>query len=129
MFKKKKSDEDITAFLGKGAEFTGKLIFSGIVRIDGNFNGEIFSGGTLVIGKGAHVEGDIHVETILVSGDVLGRIEVKERIEIYPPGKIQGNVITPIFVMQEGAIFEGNSKMEASKPGNALRLQGDSSPE
>jgi cytoskeletal protein CcmA (bactofilin family) len=128
MFKKKK-DEDIKAFLGKGAEFTGKLIFNGIVRIDGDFNGEIFGGGTLVIGEGAHVEGDIHVETILVSGDVLGRIEVKQRIEIYPPGKIQGNVITPIFVMQEGAIFEGNSKMEDSKSGNAPRLQGDSSPE
>jgi cytoskeletal protein CcmA (bactofilin family) len=128
MFKKKK-DEDIKAFLGKGAEFTGKLIFSGIVRIDGDFNGEIFGGGTLVIGEGAHVEGDIHVETILVSGDVLGRIEVKERIEIYPPGKIQGNVITPIFVMQEGAIFEGNSKMETSKQGNAIRLQSDSSTE
>ena len=114
MFSKKK-DEEIKAFLGKGAEFTGKLIFSGIVRIDGDFNGEIFGGGTLVIGEGANIDADIHVETILVSGDVHGQIEVKERIEIYPPGKIQANVTTPIFVIQEGAIFEGNSRMENSK--------------
>jgi cytoskeletal protein CcmA (bactofilin family) len=115
MFRKKIKDEEIKAFLGKGAEFTGKLIFSGIVRIDGDFNGEIFGGGTLVIGEGAHVEANINVETILVSGDVHGQIEVKERIEIYPPGKIEGNVITPIFVIQEGAIFEGNSRMVNNK--------------
>lgn len=40
----KKKDEEVKAFLGKGAEFTGKLMFSGIVRIDGDFHGEIFGG-------------------------------------------------------------------------------------
>jgi cytoskeletal protein CcmA (bactofilin family) len=111
---KKKKDEEIKAFLGKGAAFTGKLIFSGIVRIDGDFNGEILGGGTLVIGEGAHVEADINVETILVSGNVQGQIEVKERIEIYPPGRVLGNVKTPIFIIQEGAIFEGTSRMNNS---------------
>jgi cytoskeletal protein CcmA (bactofilin family) len=110
----KKKDEEIKAFLGKGAEFTGKLIFSGTVRIDGNFNGEIFGGGTLVVGEGAHVEADINVESVLISGDVRGQIEVKERIEIYPPGKILGNVTTPIFVIKEGAVFEGTSRMNNS---------------
>jgi cytoskeletal protein CcmA (bactofilin family) len=114
MMLKKKKDEEIKAFLGKGAAFTGKLIFSGIVRIDGDFNGEILGGGTLVIGEGAHVEADINVETVLVSGNVQGQIEVKERIEIYPPGRVLGNVKTPIFIIQEGAIFEGTSRMNNS---------------
>mgnify|MGYP001592992581 CR=1 FL=1 len=35
--KKKKEEEEVRAFLGKGAEFTGKLIFNGSVRIDGDF--------------------------------------------------------------------------------------------
>ena len=43
MWAKKKHVEDTKAFLGKGAEFIGKLIFKGNVRIDGDFQGEIYS--------------------------------------------------------------------------------------
>jgi cytoskeletal protein CcmA (bactofilin family) len=114
MFSKKK-DYDIKAFLGKGAEFTGKLIFNGAVRIDGDFSGEIFGEGTLVVGDGAHIEADVNVTSIIISGDVHGQIECKERIEIYPPGRVLGNVRTPRFIMKEGAVFEGTSRMDSSK--------------
>jgi cytoskeletal protein CcmA (bactofilin family) len=111
----KKKDEEFKAFLGKGAEFTGKLIFSGAVCIEGNFNGEIFGGGTLTVGEGAHVEANINVGGILIYGEVFGQIEVQERIEIYPPGRVLGNVKTPIFIIKEGAVFEGTSRMDNSK--------------
>ncbi|HVO67423.1 MAG TPA: polymer-forming cytoskeletal protein [Syntrophales bacterium] len=111
----KKKDEEVKAFLGKGAEFTGKLIFKGTVRIDGDFNGEIFGEGTLVVGEGAHVEADINVESIMVSGDVHGQIEAGGRIEIYPPGRVLGNIKTPVFIVREGAIFEGTSRMDNGK--------------
>jgi len=115
MFSKKKKDDEIKAFLGKGAEFTGKLIFSGSVRIDGDFNGEIFSEGTLIVGDGAHIEADIKVANIIISGDVHGQIECKDKIEIYPPGRVLGNVKSPRFIITEGAIFEGTSRMESLK--------------
>ena len=44
-----------------------------------------------------------------------GQIEVEERIEIYPPGRVLGNVKTPIFIIKEGAVFEGTSRMDNSK--------------
>jgi cytoskeletal protein CcmA (bactofilin family) len=115
MMSGKKKEEDVKAFLGKGAEFNGKLIFSGIVRIDGDFHGEIFGGGTLVVGEGAHIEADINVENIIISGDVRGQIEVKDKVEIYPPGRVFGNVKTSIFIIKEGAVFEGTSHMDGSK--------------
>ena len=111
----KKKDEEVKAFLGKGAEFTGKLIFKGTIRIDGDFSGEILGEGTLVVGEGAHVEADINVESILVSGDVHGQIEANGRIEIYPPGRVLGNIKTPVFIVKEGAIFEGTSRMDEGK--------------
>ena len=111
----KKKDEEVKAFLGKGAEFTGKLIFKGTVRIDGDFSGEIFGGGTLVVGEGAHVEADINVGSIMVSGDVQGQIEAEGRIEIYPPGRVLGNIKTPVFIVREGAVFEGTSRMDDGK--------------
>jgi cytoskeletal protein CcmA (bactofilin family) len=107
----KKKDEEFKAFLGKGAEFTGKLIFKGAIRIDGDFKGDIFGEGTLVIGEGARAEADIKSDIVLISGEVRGQIEVKDRIEIYPPGRVFGNIKTPTLIIKEGAIFEGNSQM------------------
>ncbi len=39
--KKSRKAKNQGAVLGKGAEFSGKLIFNGSVRIDGDFQGEI----------------------------------------------------------------------------------------
>ena len=113
--KKEKEDQEIKAFLGKGAEFTGKLIFKGAVRIDGDFNGEIFGEGTLIVGEGANIEADVMADCVLISGEICGQIEVKERIEIYPPGRFLGNMKTPVLVIREGAVFEGNSRMGNGK--------------
>ena len=111
MWEKKKESEEIKAFLGQGAEFIGKLIFNGSVRIDGNFQGEIFGQGSLVVGEGALVKADIAVKSVYISGDVQGNIEVKEKFNIHPTGKFLGDVHTPVFIMEEGAFFDGRSLM------------------
>ena len=111
MWEKKKEDEEIKAFLGQGAEFIGKLIFNGSVHIDGSFQGEIYGQGSLVVGEGAMVKANIAVKSIYISGDVQGDIDVKEKINIHSKGKFSGNVQTPVFIMEEGAIFDGRSYM------------------
>ena len=111
MWEKKNEIEEVQAVLGKGAEFIGKLIFDGAVRIDGDFQGEIFGQGSLEIGEGALVKANIAVKAIYIGGDVQGSIEVKEKININSTGKFYGDVHTPIFVMEEGALFDGRSCM------------------
>jgi cytoskeletal protein CcmA (bactofilin family) len=113
--RKKSDDEEVKAFLGKGAEFTGKLMFNGSVRIDGDFKGNIFGSGTLVIGEGAEIEADIRVDSIMVSGDVRGRIDVKKKIQIYSTGKVAGDLNTPVLSVEEGAFFEGTCHMTHSE--------------
>ena len=109
--RKTKEEDEVKAFLGKGSEFDGKLMFSGSVRIDGDFKGEIFGNGTLVIGEGAEVEADIHVDSILISGTVRGQIDVKKSAKIYSSGQLFGDVNTPSFSIEEGAFFEGTCHM------------------
>jgi len=111
MWEKKSEIEEVQAVLGKGAEFIGKLIFDGAVRIDGDFQGEIYGQGSLEIGEGALVKANIAVKAIYIGGDVQGSIEVKEKININSTGKFYGDVHTPIFVMEEGALFDGRSCM------------------
>ena len=113
--KKKREEEEVRAFLGKGAEFTGKLMFNGSVRIDGDFKGSIFGSGTLVIGEGAEIEADIRVDAVMISGDVRGQIDVKKQIRIYSTGKVTGDLNTPLFAVEEGAFFEGTCHMTCSE--------------
>jgi cytoskeletal protein CcmA (bactofilin family) len=101
-------------FIGKGSEFVGKLTFDGTVRIDGKIDGEIFSRGILIVGPDAEVSAKIQVDTVYLSGLVRGNITAGKKIVMKSPGKLYGNIKTPVLVVEEGVIFEGNCKMEGS---------------
>ena len=107
-----KNKNEINAFLGGDTEFEGKLSFKGTVRIDGNFTGEIYTEGTLIVGEAAVVKSDIHVSHIIISGEIHGNIKADNRIEIHAPGKVLGNIQAPAVIIEEGVIFEGNCKMQ-----------------
>ena len=106
---------EINAFLGEGSEFNGKLAFEGTVRLDGKFSGEIFSPGILIVGESAIVKADIHVNTLILSGELTGNIEAKSRVEIHAPGKLYGNIVSPVLVIDEGVIFEGSCTMKSKE--------------
>lgn len=115
MWEKKKQNEEMKAFLGKGAEFVGKMIFNGNVRIDGDFQGEIYGQGSVDVGQGGLVKANIVVNSIYIGGEVQGSVEVKEKINIHSTGKLLGDVRTPVFIMEEGAVFDGRSHMLNAK--------------
>ncbi|MDI6615228.1 MAG: polymer-forming cytoskeletal protein [Syntrophaceae bacterium] len=109
--KRRDVGEDIKAFLGRGAEFNGKLVLNGSVRIDGEFRGEAMGSGTLFIGEGAYAEADIAVDSIVISGEVRGNLDIKEKTEISSTGRLVGNVKTSVLVVREGAVIDGACRM------------------
>jgi cytoskeletal protein CcmA (bactofilin family) len=106
------SPEEISGYLGKEAVFEGKMTFEGVFRLDGKFEGQIFEGGTLIVGETAVVKGKIGVNSIIINGLVEGDVYSKERSEIHSTGKFYGNIVTPILTVNEGGILEGHCKME-----------------
>ena len=107
----RKSAEEITGFLDHGTDLTGELQFSGMLRIDGNFHGSIASGDILAIGEHANVHADIKVGAIEIYGQVFGNVEVERRAEIFPTGKLRGDLQTPVLVVHEGGMIDGRSRM------------------
>jgi cytoskeletal protein CcmA (bactofilin family) len=104
---------EITALLGRGTQFEGKLHFEGRVRVDGIFKGEIKSDDTLVIGEGAEVHAEIDVSTVIVrGGQVHGNIRAKHAIEIHAPGKVIGNIHSPSVFIDRGVEFQGSCRMD-----------------
>lgn len=104
----------LTGVIDQGCEFEGKLCFQGTFRISGSFKGEIYTPDTLVVGEGARVSGTIQAGTVIISGEVNGSIQAKHRVEIHQPAVFKGDILTPSLKVDEGVVFEGQSKMISS---------------
>lgn len=104
---------EITALLGKGTRFEGKLHFEGRVRIDGIFSGEVKSDDTLIIGDGAEVHAEIDCGTVIVRGGIVhGNIRAKTQLEIHAPAKLIGNIHSPSIFIDRGVEFQGSCRMD-----------------
>jgi cytoskeletal protein CcmA (bactofilin family) len=111
------ADVELTALLGRGTRFEGKLSFDGRVRIDGAFVGEVRSQGVLVIGEGAQVHADVSVGTLIVMGGSLrGNVQARESIELRVPAQVTGNLRAPEISMDRGVQFSGECTIESIYP-------------
>ena len=112
---------DLNGFLDRGSSFKGELEFEDTMRIDGKFNGRIRSKNELIVGESAHIEGEVHVGRIAISGTVMGKITADQRVEIHRNGKVYSDVDTPALIIEEGAVFQGNCVM-GDKKGNVTNI-------
>jgi cytoskeletal protein CcmA (bactofilin family) len=117
----RKKDGDVIGFIGKGVRIEGKVSFENddTVRIDGSFKGEIDARGTLVVGEGGNVEGEIKVNSAIVTGEIRGLLSASSRVELKSPGRMLGDITTPTLIIGEGALFEGNCTMVRKDPAPA----------
>lgn len=102
---------DIDTILGKETTFKGILTYDGTVKIDGKVEGEILAKDTLIIGEDAEINAEIRVGRIISRGKIKGNIFVKERAEFLAPAVVQGNIQTPILVIEDGVTFDGKCDM------------------
>jgi cytoskeletal protein CcmA (bactofilin family) len=110
---------DLGSLLGRGSEFKGKLTFMGTVRIEGVMDGEVLSDDTLVVAPGGVVRGTIDVGTLIVTGGVVeAQVNAKNAVELHPDSRLKGEVVSPVFQIERGAVFQGNCTMpdEAKEP-------------
>ncbi len=103
---------DMGSLLGRGSEFKGKLTFLGTVRIEGVIEGDIYSDDTLVVAPGGLVRGTVDVGTLIITGGLVeAEVNAKVAVEIHPEGHLRGEVVSPIFQVERGGVFQGNCKM------------------
>lgn len=110
---------DINAFLGVGTSFVGRLTFAGVVRIDGEFEGEIVSSGTLVVGREARVRGRVVVGHLVCDGSVSAEVTAASSVTIHARGHLAGMVSTPVLSVNEGGCLDGTVSMGGATEGEA----------
>jgi len=120
IFKSEGSTTDLNGFLDAGSHVEGNLRFENTFRIDGKLTGSIVSDGTLVVGEGGQLNGEVSAGQIFVSGKVEGEIQASQRVQIAASGKVLADIETPTLVIEDGALFEGRCSM-AGRRGNPGR--------
>ncbi len=108
-------DNIVNSIIGEGSEFTGEFKINGLLRIDGKFRGTIETDGKVLIGQSGMAVTDIKARLVVVGGFVKGNIFATERVIFLSSGEINGNIITPSIIMEDGVKFEGNCTINKSQ--------------
>lgn len=97
--------------ISAGTSITGEMYSSSDVRIDGRFDGRIFSRGRIVIGETAEVTGDIICSNVDMWGKVKGNLYVKDTLSLKSGSSVDGSLNIRRFIVEIGASFNGTCKM------------------
>ena len=109
---KKKYTENASAVIGKGIRIDAELLGgNGIVRIEGEYYGNIKIDGELIVEKAGQIYGNIITGSAYISGSIIGNIKCADLLHIKTTGKIKGDLECEAILMDEGALFMGYSKM------------------
>ncbi|MCL1859083.1 MAG: polymer-forming cytoskeletal protein [Oscillospiraceae bacterium] len=84
---------------------------TGIVRIEGEYYGEVYVDGELILEKSGYINGNINVKIAYISGSIEGNVKCADLLHITSTGKITGDIECEAVLMDEGAVFIGYSKM------------------
>src|SRR2546421_11454816 len=110
-------DQTVTV-IGNGARLEGNLIAAASLRIEGTVTGTISAEGDVIIAPEAEVAADIRATNATLGGHYKGDVVASGTIELTSTARIEGNLTCRSLIVNQGAIFSGQSIMDggARKP-------------
>ena len=103
--------QDETSVITASTVLTGDLQSSGSFDIQGTINGkvegEIVSTGTVKIGAGSVIIGNISASSAVIAGAVKGDIDVQGPVVVDTSAVIMGNIKSRSVQINNGAVIEG----------------------
>ena len=112
--------------IGKAVRIKGEIVASDPVYIYGSVEGSISAPAHRVtIGKEGTVKADISAREVVIMGDVCGKVQGDERLEIRSEGSLLGDLTTKRLCVEEGAVLQGSIDVhmpaEKAKPAVAAK--------
>ena len=99
--------------IGATVFFKGEIQGSEDLAIEGEIEGKInLKDHNLYLGPKSRVRAEIYAKTITIEGDVRGDVYAAERLVIKKSGRLNGNIVAPRLVLEDGARFKGTIDME-----------------
>lgn len=101
--------------LTSDVEIKGNLKFSGELTFEGKLDGEVTTDGTLNLGDGAIINGNIAASNVVVRGKINGNIVAKEKIDIKAKTELFGDIRASKLAIEEGVTFVGKTEVNPNK--------------
>jgi len=106
----------VNSIIGEGARFRGDFELSGLLRIDGDFEGSIESAGKVLVGcHGTAIVPSINARIVIVGGKVIGNIRAQEMVTILSTGTVEGDIEAPRLLAEEGVTINGRITTKSAK--------------
>lgn len=102
-------EEEEPDTLGEGVNFRGELKFEGLLRIDGEFEGELISPqGKVIVGPRGKIQANLNLKEAVIEGTVVGNITVEEKLELRGHAKIEGDIVAKALIVDDGVSISGH---------------------
>lgn len=103
------------ACITQGIRIKGEITGKEDLFVDGSLEGKLDLGNASVtVGPNGKVKADVSAREVIVRGNVDGKIEGTERVQLWNSGRVTGEVRTERLAIEDGALLRG--KVEAGKP-------------
>ena len=96
--------------ISAGTVIKGEIHSPTDIRIDGTFEGKVYSKGRVVLGDSAIIKGDIICDNIDLWGKVDGNLFVKDTLSLKEGCVMNGNLNVRRLAVELGATFNGNCR-------------------
>ena len=118
--KVQKPTDKIDTLIGPNSEFTGDVMFSGGLRVDGRVTGSITAresenDSMLTISERGEVKGNITVPHVLINGMVNGNVTSTGKVVLQGKARVIGDVHYSSIEMELGATVNGSMICETAK--------------
>lgn len=97
--------------ISTGTVIKGEINSPNDIRIDGVFEGKIFSKGRVVVGEKAEIKGDIVCDNVDFWGKMTGSLFVRDTLTLKGTCSVNGDLHVQRLVVELGAHFDGTCKM------------------
>jgi len=109
--KREGSDRTADTVVSSGTSVEGKLRVEGNLLLDGKLEGTLSVNGRLEVGATAEIRADVDAVEARVAGRIRGNLKARESVELLQGSRLEGDVFTKCFRIEDGAFFQGNCHM------------------
>lgn len=114
--------------ISRGVQISGDVLFADALYVEGKVIGKLSSeSGSLMIEQTGEVQADIDVGVCVIRGKVRGNVSCRSRAEVYKTGRVEGDINSPVLLVEEGAVLRGaiNMSQGATEKQGAAKAQED----
>jgi cytoskeletal protein CcmA (bactofilin family) len=97
--------------LARNTEFSGTIEVTESIRLEGKFEGQVLTQGTLHVVPDAQVQARVQAAFVVIGGKFEGDVECEQRIDLLSECRATGTLVTRALTVEDGAVFDGQVAM------------------